>query len=717
MLNKIVFFLDGPYYTCLLPYRERLSFSIRQKCLNSEINSESEEKAEEYDLGKVVVTGTKRKSRYKDSPVPTRIISRQKIENTGSSNLFEALEGENGVIPMVECGNCYFTEVRINGLGNQYNQILINGLPLFGSLSSVYILQQLPETIIGNIELIKGGGSALYGGGAVGGIIDVQLRRPDHTHTEIKTTESRLDGRSGIHELSFNQSHISENGLHGFTGFGSLRMQDPYDYNNDGFSELGKMRGLNAGFTGFVAPSVNSELTYMAITISERRRGGNDFDEEYHNSGLVEALESDMNIAGLKWSQRIMPTFDYDLYASMSHLKRRSYFGANKDFDLNNTYDSTTLGIQAGSEDSFTESYGRSEEISYVSGTDFNFDLGKYRALLGYQLQYDQLKDRATGRETTASTKEINENHGLITQAEWLPTGAITLLAGLRTDFHNKIDDPILSPRINLLYNITKNLDLRTMYSAGFTAPRTYIEDLHLGVYEGEPRDTRNAENLKPEKSDTYGGNLVFQKRSGNLIYGFETGGYYTKIKDAFNVAPIDTDNDGTNDYNLRTNSSGATSIASDLSINGGYDFGADHQIDVSMGVNYTNTQYDVSQEYGSQKEKHFLRVPQISGNFRVFYLINRFTFNIDTVIMGPMQVFHERVDKIKKTGSFFDMGTRIAYTFYSENEHEWEVFAGIKNIFDSFQQDIDTGYDRDPAYFYGPALPRTFYFGTTGSF
>ena len=86
----------------------------------------------------------------------------------------------------------------------------------------------------------------------------------------------------------------------------------------------------------------------------------------------------------------------------------------------------------------------------------------------------------------------------------------------------------------------------------------------------------------------------------------------------------------------------------------------------------------------------------------------------------GPMLVQHnaysvgdvEYGDSEVMTESFWDFGFKVAYTFRLTNIINLEVNAGIKNVFDSYQRDIDVGAGRDSAYIYGPALPRTYFVG-----
>lgn len=124
-------------------------------------------------LEQVVVTGTRTSHFVKDVPVRTEVITAKAIENKNASNIYQALEGTPGIRVENQCQYCNFTMVRMQGLGAEHTQVLINGQPMYSGLAGVYGLQQMSTVDIDKIEVVKGAGSALYGSGAVAGAINI----------------------------------------------------------------------------------------------------------------------------------------------------------------------------------------------------------------------------------------------------------------------------------------------------------------------------------------------------------------------------------------------------------------------------------------------------------------------------------------------------------------------------------------------------------------
>ena len=129
-------------------------------------------------LNEVVVTGTKTIKRRTNSPVIVNVIKNKALEDFQACTLSEGLKFQPGLRVETNCQTCNYTQLRINGLGGGYSQILINGRPIFSPLMGMYGLEQLPKTMIDRIEVVRGGGSSLYGSSAIGGTVNIITKLP-----------------------------------------------------------------------------------------------------------------------------------------------------------------------------------------------------------------------------------------------------------------------------------------------------------------------------------------------------------------------------------------------------------------------------------------------------------------------------------------------------------------------------------------------------------
>ena len=106
--------------------------------------------------------------------------------------LAEGLSFQPGVRVEDDCQNCGFAQVRINGLDGHYSQILVDSHPIFSSLTGVYGLEQIPASMIERVEVLRGGGSALFGSSAIGGTINIITRDPLRNSGEFSHTLSAI---------------------------------------------------------------------------------------------------------------------------------------------------------------------------------------------------------------------------------------------------------------------------------------------------------------------------------------------------------------------------------------------------------------------------------------------------------------------------------------------------------------------------------------------
>ena len=121
----------------------------------------------------VVVSANRNETSRKVAPVVVNVMNNKLFEMVNSTDLSKSLNYQSGLRVENNCQNCGFSQVRINGLEGPYSQILINSRPVMSALSGVYGLEQIPTNMIERVEVVRGGGSALFGANAVGGTINI----------------------------------------------------------------------------------------------------------------------------------------------------------------------------------------------------------------------------------------------------------------------------------------------------------------------------------------------------------------------------------------------------------------------------------------------------------------------------------------------------------------------------------------------------------------
>ncbi len=207
-------------------------------------------------LEQVVVTGTRTQHYIKDVPVRIEVITAKSIENKNAGTLYEALDATPGVRVENQCQYCNFTMVRMQGLGAEHTQVLINGQPMYSGLAGVYGLQQLSTVDIERIEIVKGAGSALYGSSAVAGAINIVTKEPPLTpttdldiqfgqyHTNRYRISSSMKNGKGNLGLNIYAQRLSDEALDE-TGEGNSKREVK---NKDGISDRVESKLTNTGF-------------------------------------------------------------------------------------------------------------------------------------------------------------------------------------------------------------------------------------------------------------------------------------------------------------------------------------------------------------------------------------------------------------------------------------------------------------------------------------
>lgn len=650
-------------------------------------------------LDGVVVSANRSETTRRLAPTLVNVVDLKLFEQTNSTTLAQGLSFQPGVRVESNCQNCGFQQVRINGLDGPYTQILLDSRPIFSALSGVYGIEQIPASMIERVEVMRGGGSALFGSSAIAGTINIITKEPIRNSGMLSHTLTGVGGNAFDNSTSLNASLVTDDQRAGLYIFGQNRHRAAYDHDDDGYSEIPKLHGQTVGFRSYLKTSLYSKLTFEYHHMEEFRRGGDLLNRPPHEANIAEQVEHSINGGGLK--------FDYfspdekhrfNVFASAQHIDRNSYYGGGQN----------------------PNAYGKTNDLNWMAGSQYIYSFGKCIFMpsdltVGIEFNQDKLKDNMWGYN-----RQVNQTVKIgsaFLQNEW-KNDKWGILIGGRLDKHNLIDNIIFSPRANLRFNPTEDINFRLSYSSGFRAPQAFDEDLHIENVGGSVAMIKLSDNLKEERSQSFSASADVYQRFGDFQVNFLVEGFFTKLNDVFALTDAEEENGILT--RVRYNAPGARVMG--LTLEGKLAYRNLFQF--QAGLTLQQSHYDEAREWNPEapKVKKMMRTPNTYGYFTATYTpIKPLSVTLSGTYTGSMLVPHG-AGVIEKpvtvmTKKFADIGLKAAYDFKLYKSINLQVNAGVQNIFNSYQNDFDKGPDRDSGYIYGPSLPRSFFAGVKISY
>ena len=644
----------------------------------------------------VIVSATRSETTRKMSPTLVNVVGMDTYERTNATTVAQGLSFQPGVRVENNCQNCGFQQVRINGLDGQYTQILIDSRPIFSALAGVYGIEQLPANMVDRVEVMRGGGSALFGSSAIAGTINIITKEPVRNSAAISHTTTSIAGSPAFHNTTdINASIVSEDNKLGLAVFGQNTAKDAWDANGDGFTELSKISGQTVGFRGYVKTGLYSKVTAEYHHLEEFRRGGDNLDLPPHEAMIAEQTKHGINTGGLKfdWFSKDQ-NHRLNVFVSLQHIDRESYYGAGQD----------------------PNAYGKTTDLTWVGGAQYVYKMGRCIFMpsdltVGLEYNEDYLRDNMWGYDRfTDQTVRIASAYA---QNEW-KNEMWGILVGGRLDKHSLIDGIIFSPRANLRFNPTENINFRASYSYGFRAPQAFDEDLHIDNVGGTVSMITLADDLRVEKSQSLSVSADMYRSWGSWQGNLLVEGFFTDLEDVFALREL-----GFNDEGIlmkeRHNESGARVFGGNLEGKVAWK----NQFQLQAGLTVQMSRYKEARSWTDDVEatREMFRTPDLYGYMTASYNpVKQLTLALTGTYTGSMLVEHHAGmtdhNATVRTPDFWDMGLKAAYDFRLYKSFSLQLNAGVQNILNSFQRDFDSGADRDSGYMYGPALPRTFFFG-----
>jgi outer membrane receptor for ferrienterochelin and colicins len=649
-------------------------------------------------LDEVVVTGTLKSVNRLESPVPVEVYTPGYFKMNPTPSIFDALQNVNGVRPQLNCNICNTGDIHINGLEGPYTMILIDGMPIVSSLSTVYGLSGIPNSLVEQIEIVKGPASSLYGSEAVGGLINIITKKA---------------GNAPVFSADFfTTSYLEHNGDLGFkfkvgnkatvlTGLNYFNYSNPVDHNHDNFTDVTLQDRISVFQKWEFKRKSDRKFSLGARYLYEDRWGGEmQWNKSFRGGDQV-------------YGESIY-TRRYELIGNYQLPIEEKMFLS---FSLNKHNQDSRYG---------TTSYIAEQQIGFGQLT-WDKTIGNHDLLFGAASRYTFYDDNTPA--TTGLNQAIAKNTwlpGIFVQDEITLSAGHKILLGLRYDY-NSVHGNILTPRAAYKWSINENNILRLNAGTGFRVVNIFTED-HAALTGARAVEIPNK--LKPEK--TYNVNLNYLKKiyteNGNFI-GIETSAFYTyfnnRIIGNFDLDPNKIIYDNLNGYAV----SKGFSTNVDVTFNNGLKLilGATYQ-DVATVTNGIKTQQILTEK--------------VSGNWAVSYKIRPLKVAIDYTgnIYSPMRLpLLSPPDPRKEFSPVWSI-QNIQFTYAGFKR--FEIYGGIKNLLnwtpnkgnpfiiaranDPFDKNVQLdnrgqvvvtpdnpyGLTFDPSYVYGPNQGIRGFFG-----
>ena len=537
----------------------------------------------ESDVEEVVISSTRTNARIEDLPVKVEVLGQEELDEEVSlvPGGMGSLLGDLSVITIQRTNPVNGNDaVRMQGLDPGYTQLLQDGLPLYEGFSGSLGVLAIPPLDLRQVEIIKGSSSTLYGGSAIGGLINFISRAPEE---KPRTT------------FLFNQTTLGETDLNafvsrrlargnGFTLLAAGDLKQPRDVNGDGFAEVPRNRSLLVHPRYFFNAGKNTTGN-LGVTYSATRLDGGDFEAVKNRAAdaahpYYEQDNSKRTTLAGQLQSRLSETATLTLKSTAS-LFRRSGMYAGFDFG------------------------GR--QISSYSEANMLWKKGAHTLVAGTNLVSENFKKESGDAVPFADYQNITT--GLFAQYDWQIAPKFALETGLRTDHHNRFGWRVL-PRAGIFYKPAPPLSIRLAYGAGYKNPDIFSAAEPVEYRLLQPLAAGVAQNLAHSLNMDAGYHALLWEKVGFQI---NQALYYTRLEKPFVVAY-----DAAGNISLENAPWRASSIGTDTYIQLDYS-----GIELYLGYNHTLSEQhrpggDVRTPFNPQNKFAMTLAYDIPGKWRM---------------------------------------------------------------------------------------------------
>ncbi len=678
---------DGKFSIASIPpgnYEVQISgIGYQTKTLKVMVKSEQTSKLEVNlnedvsQLQEVVVTGTMKEVTKMNSPIPVEVYAPSFFKKNQTPNIFEALSLVNGVQPQINCNVCNTGDIHINGLEGPYTMILIDGMPIVSSLSTVYGLAGIPNSLVKRMEIVKGPASTLYGSEAVGGVINIITKEPFSVpafKADVFVTsvgEYNIDVASG-----FKAGKASS-----LIGINYFNYDQIRDINDDNFTDVTLQKRISIFNKWSLYRKSGKNISLAGRYIHENRWGGE-----------------------LQWNSTLRGSDQ--IYAESIYTDRAEFIG-NYQFNTSSPLH-LDYSYNFHNQDSYygIVKFQANQQIAFTQ-LRWNKNIGNHEFLTGVPLRYVYYDDNTVGTSTQEGLNNpiITFLPGIFIQDDLQLSKKVSTLAGVRYDHHN-VHGSIWTPRLSFKFSPDKNNTLRLTSGSGYRVVNLFTED-HAALTGSRQVEILN--DLKPEQSWNLNLNYAHNIHLNDGFINLDVSIFYTyftnKIVGDFLTDPNKIIYDNLDGHAI---SKGAT-LNADMSFANG--------LKIISGVTLMDV-YQIQAQNNMEKKIPQLQAPRFSGTFTVSQTIASAQIEIDLTgkINGPMHLPVVANDYRPSRSPWFGL---INLQITKIINHDLEIYAGVKNIlnfipqdpflrpFDPFDKFVHennpNGYTFDTSYNYAP--------------
>ena len=640
----------------------------------------------------VVVTGTMQESYKMESVTPVEIYTAKFFQKSPTPNLFYALQMVNGVRPQLNCNVCNTGDIHINGMEGPYTMVMIDGMPIVSSLSTVYGLMGIPNGIVERIEVVKGPASTLYGSEAVAGVINVITKSPTKAPTLYVDANASTWG-----EYNTDVSAKWKKGkAHSLLSLNYFNFKNRIDKNKDGFTDMTLQDRISV-FNKWSFDRKENRLASVGIRLmyEDRFGGQTNFTNQFRGTDSIYGESIYTKRAELIGAYQLpIAKENLTFYYSYNYHDQNSYYGIT--------------------------SYQAKQHVGFGQLVYTKKAGTRHNIVTGTAIRYTSYLDNTVASRSETDSTQFNATNtllpGIFFQDDITLSVKSKVLVGSRLDYH-PIHGYIATPRIGYKFQPNKHHSIRINTGNGFRVVNVFTED-HAALTGA--RKIQFVDKIKPEQSWNINLNYTGYVPLGKGFLNIDASVFYNYFTNK--IIP---------DYLTDANKIIYKNLDGHA-INRGASLSLDFNFTNSLKIQVAGTALEAFKQekdrFGTEIRTTQLLTPNFQGNAAISYTIPIINVVLDytSQVYSSMKLPVYPNDYRPEFSPWFSLHNIQA----SKTHKAVTYYLGVKNIFnftpadpilrpfDPFDKRVNdpvnnpNNYTFDPTYNYAPLQGVRGYFG-----